>query len=79
MTTLLDGREYHAVGNDSESLLPRKTDAPFPVHSAVTLATQYVMTSTEQQQYSAAIQADAIRQYASERGFQIVRRTLTKE
>lgn len=47
--------------------------APSRSHSAVTLAAQYVRMSTEHQQYSTANQADAIRQYASERGFQIVR------
>jgi DNA invertase Pin-like site-specific DNA recombinase len=42
-------------------------------HTAVVRAAEYVRMSTEHQKYSTENQADAIRQYAAHRGFDIIR------
>src|SRR5262245_39097777 len=47
--------------------------SPIPVVETTKRAAEYVRMSTEHQQYSTANQADAIREYARRRGFEIVR------
>ena len=46
---------------------------PAPLAPPPTRAAQYVRMSTEHQQYSTSNQEDAIREYASRRGFEVVR------
>lgn len=48
-------------------------DPPIEIPAAAVRAAEYVRMSTDHQRYSTENQADAIRQYASSRGFEIVR------
>lgn len=52
---------------------PEEVKTETPVQSALFRAAEYVRMSTEHQQYSTENQADKIREYAAQRGIEIVR------